>query len=208
MITLTDESSGWDDAKLEKEFKLSRYLSMNNMHLFDRDGHIVRHSSSLSILSEFYNIRLDFYDKRKVGSCSKQICKGADHPSLPVSFSQKYLIDTLSKQLSKLDNQVRFILAVIKKELVVSNRKKTELLAELEKKGFDKFENDAKDKKSRLSGKKAAKGTDGDDEDDGDDEGSTKQSKKTETGYNYLLTMPIWNLTAERVSASALPLFF
>lgn len=39
---------------------------MNNMHLFDREGRITRHSSSVSILAEFYNIRLEFYEKRKV----------------------------------------------------------------------------------------------------------------------------------------------
>jgi len=96
----------------------------------------------------------------------------------------------LEKQLSKLDNQVRFILCVINKEIIVNNRKKAALLKELEQKGFDKFENDSKAKKSRLPGESK--------QDDGE-EGQDEATGKATIGYNYLLAMPIWNLTMERV---------
>lgn len=72
-------------------------------------------------------------------------------------------------------------------------------MAELEKKGFDKFVNDAKVKKSRLSGKI----TKADDDEDGDDNQEDSGKKgKIENGYNYLLSMPIWSLTMERVRRS------
>ncbi len=66
MITLTDEASVFDDSEIEKQFKLSKYISMNNMHLFDRNGHIARYGSCMSVLQEFYDVRLEFYEKRKV----------------------------------------------------------------------------------------------------------------------------------------------
>lgn len=81
---------------------------------------------------------------------------------------------------------------------MVNNRKKVDLLKQLEDMGFDKFENDAKEKKKKATSGKAKKG---DAEDDDDEEGDSKSIKKAETGYNYLLGMPIWNLTMERVCA-------
>ncbi len=66
VITLTEESANWDDKEIEKNMKLSKFISMNNMHLFDPSGHIRRYDSPSAILEEFYNLRLDFYDKRKV----------------------------------------------------------------------------------------------------------------------------------------------
>jgi DNA topoisomerase-2 len=77
---------------------------------------------------------------------------------------------------------------------VVNNRKKVDLLKQLEEMGFDKLANDAKEKK-----KKAAKAKKGATDDDDEEENESKAVKKAETGYNYLLSMPIWNLTMERV---------
>jgi len=96
----------------------------------------------------------------------------------------------LQRQLSKLDNQVRFILAVIEGKLQVNNRKKADLYVQLEKEGYDKFEDEKKNKnkakKDEKKGKKKAK-TGG------------KEEKKSTIGYNYLLSMPIWSLTKEKV---------
>ena len=85
---------------------------------------------------------------------------------------------------------------------MVNNRKKVDLLKQLEDMGFDKFENDAKEKKKKKA--TSGKAKKGDAEDDDDEEGDSKSIKKAETGYNYLLGMPIWNLTMERVCAPLL----
>jgi DNA topoisomerase-2 len=64
----------------------------------------------------FCGVRLDFYEKRKMN-----------------------LLNKLTEEWEKLDNKVRFIIAVVNGSLVVSNRKKAELLAELKSKGFKTF---------------------------------------------------------------------
>ena len=66
IITLTDAATKLPEAKFEKTFKLFTYLSLNNMHLFASNGTIYRYDSVSDILKEFYNLRLEYYDKRKV----------------------------------------------------------------------------------------------------------------------------------------------
>jgi DNA topoisomerase-2 len=51
---------------LHKTLKLSSSISTSNMTLFDEHARIVKHESPVDILTAFYNIRLDFYEKRKV----------------------------------------------------------------------------------------------------------------------------------------------
>ncbi len=87
---------------------------------------------------------------------------------------------------SILDNKARFVEEVCRGDLVVSNRKKDELLADLVERGYD------------LSSK---------DEDDANDDGVSEQVDVSEDetpdaelakGYEYLLGMKIWSLTFER----------
>ena len=78
--------------------------------------------------------------------------------------------------------QVRFIQDIIKGNLTVTNRKKVDILSELREKNFKEFSND---KKGRQV-------------DDDDEESPAVSGSK---GYDYLLGMKIWTLTAERVAA-------
>ena len=83
------------------------------MTLFDAHGRIMKHESPEDILTSFYSLRLDYYQKRK-----------------------NYLSDQLTSQWSKLDNRVRFVLAVINNKLKISNVKKDILIATLQKEGY------------------------------------------------------------------------
>lgn len=47
-------------------FKLSSSISTSNMMLFDTNGKIKKYSTPEEILDEFYIVRLNFYQKRKV----------------------------------------------------------------------------------------------------------------------------------------------
>ncbi len=85
-----------------------------------------------------------------------------------------------------MDNKARFVKEVCRGELVVSNRKKHELLADLVERGYD------------LSSKG---------EDDANDDGVSEEIDVMEDetldtelakGYEYLLGMKIWSLTFER----------
>ena len=71
------------------------------------------------------------------------------------------------------------------KELVVSNRKKADIVSELRKKKFRPF---PKVSKAKAAGETEVAADDDDDEGGGAD-----------TDYDYLLGMPIWSLTKEKV---------
>lgn len=78
------------------------------------------------------------------------------------------MLSDMNRMLLKLTNQARFIKMIVDKELIVSGRKRIDIIAELKKKGFDTF--------SKKDETKQA--------DENEDE-------ETETevgdGYNYLL---------------------
>lgn len=49
------------------------------------------------------------------------------------------MLAQLTNELRKLENQVRFIRAVIAKQLVISNRKKADVIADLVAQSYDRF---------------------------------------------------------------------
>lgn len=57
---------------------------------------------------------------------------------------QAVQLQNLQYELLKVDNKVRFILGVVKGEIIVNNRKRAALLAELQTKGFTPFPKKAK----------------------------------------------------------------
>jgi DNA topoisomerase-2 len=85
------------------------------------------------------------------------------------------MLEQLNADWQKLENKVRFITEIIEGTLVVSNRKKPELLAELKKRGYATFY------KGKITGQTVQ-----DDEAQEDDEASGAQ------GYDYLFSMSIW----------------
>jgi len=136
---------------LEKCLKLRSSISISNMMFFDKEGKIKRYGTELELLSEFAALRMEYYQKRK-----------------------DFHVDRLRREKELLDAKVKFILLVVRGELVVGNRKKAELLVDLKQRGF-KSQQQIMDKS-------------------GSDEESAKGN-----GYDYLLGMPIWSLTYERV---------
>jgi DNA topoisomerase II len=58
---------------LETRFKLVSNINTTNMVAFDSSGRIRKYGSPEEILQEFYHLRLDFYQKRKVSLCLKWI---------------------------------------------------------------------------------------------------------------------------------------
>lgn len=80
---------------------------------------------------------------------------------------------------TKADNRVRFVLEIIARTLIVQNRPKKEIVAELKRKDYQPFY-------------KTATANDGDENED-------EEPSSSDHGYDYLLSMPIWNLTKEKV---------
>jgi len=143
-----------------RKLKLESTISTNNMMLFNTAGQITKYTGAAEIIHEYFGPRLELYGSRKSAMVAK-----------------------LESEHSKLSNQVRFILAVISQELVVSNRPKTALLDELQAMGYATFSCDKK-------------------EDAADEEGAAQAEAESSTlskGYDYLLSMKLWSLTLERV---------
>ena len=53
---------------LEEKFKLTKSIATSNLVAFGHDGKIAKYNSVSDIMSEFYNVRLQLYIKRKVES--------------------------------------------------------------------------------------------------------------------------------------------
>ena len=82
----------------------------------------------------------------------------------------------------RLTNQARFVQMIVNKDLVVSNRKKTDIIADLRKYKFRPFP------KTRAKTSGETEPAEEDDEEDG-----------TQADFDYLLGMAIWSLTKEKV---------
>jgi DNA topoisomerase II len=153
---------------LVKKFKIDGSTATTNMHAFDTDSKITKYDHALDIMKAFSEVRMEFYEKRKI-----------------------HLANKLSEEWEKLDNRVRFILAVVHGELIVSNRKKKDILAELKSEGYKTF----------FPTKKNSTVVNGDEEDaDEDQSTSISTPDNLDKGYDYLLSMKIWNLTEEKVN--------
>lgn len=116
-------------------FKLSTKLSINNMHLFNKEGKIKKYKSIDEIQIEFFNERLKFYTKRK-----------------------NFILNDLQNKVNKLSEKVRFIKGV-REEKINIKLNSEKVIEILEKMKFLKIENN----------------------------------------YNYLLEIPIKNLTQDNI---------
>lgn len=104
------------------------------------------------------------------------------------------MAEVLTAEWTKLDNKVRFIMDVVEGRLIVSRRKREELLEELEKKGFAPIF-----KSSLIKGTTIDSSYDPESENSSLAQGKAMNSDTSHHGYDYLLSMPIWSLTWERV---------
>lgn len=55
-----------EDMGLLKALKITSNISVNNLVCFDKNGKIKKYESPEEILQEFYDLRLEYYIKRKV----------------------------------------------------------------------------------------------------------------------------------------------
>ena len=81
---------------------------------------------------------------------------------------------------------------IISKELVVSNRKKADIVEDLRQKKFRPFPKVAKAKSAGET----------EDAEGGANDDAEESASGTSTDYDYLLGMAIWSLTKEKVRRS------
>ncbi|UZJ54369.1 hypothetical protein CBS101457_003689 [Exobasidium rhododendri] len=141
-------------------FKLTSQIATSNMVLFDQHGKIKKYTTPEEILDDFFLLRLEYYSKRK-----------------------DYLVDELKTEYERLSNQARFVQMIITKELIVSNRKRNEIVAELRKKDFRPF---AKHVKAKVAA-------------DVEVDDVEEDEPGADNDFDYLLSMAIWSLTKEKV---------
>ena len=113
-----------------------------------------------------------------------------DFYEIRLSFYQKRkdnLTDKLTQEWTRLDNKVKFILEIIESTLELRNRPKKELLADMKERGYTEFPK----KKADAAAAAAAAAT--------QEEDAEELSGPSSDGFDYLLSMPFWSLTMEKV---------
>ncbi|KAF4971902.1 hypothetical protein FSARC_1407 [Fusarium sarcochroum] len=101
---------------------------------------------------------------------------------------KKHWLGVYHADYRKLKNQARFIKEIIDGELVVGKKKKSVLVQELRDRDYEAF--------PRGGDKKKTADEEEEGEEDQDVEGDLDNGARD---YDYLLSMPIWSLTAERL---------
>ncbi|KAK6588270.1 DNA topoisomerase II [Cryptosporidium xiaoi] len=162
---------------IEKVLKLKSTLSTSNMTLFDHNSRIVRYETELDILKEFIPIRLEMYNKRK-----------------------KYLLSKLNYDKYILEQKILFLKLVIGDKIKLSNKNKESLVLELKKnnvksineiKSVTNWDDLKKNEDYELNYNEYS-----------DSEGMMSYIKGEDDEiklYDYLLSMPLWNLTIEKM---------
>ena len=163
-----------DHGGLHKFFKLQKTISTGNMVLFDPNGCLKRYETALDILGDYFHVRLEYYAKRK-----------------------EYLQDLLGAECLKLDNIARFILEKIQGKIKVENLKKKDLIHQLEEKGYDS--DPIKKWKETITKEKGYLHESGHTGEHLIGEADlVTDSARGQSDFNYLLAMPLWNLTLEK----------
>lgn len=161
-ITESDEGITCD----EKNLKLHKPIRTSNMVLFTEQGCLKKFTSPDEIIDAFCNIRFAYYVKRKARQLKE-----------------------LEREIKMLGNKKRFLQevrdGVIKlfEELKggkKQSRKTSDIVEELEEKGYDKDNNQ-------------------EDEDEKKEEEDDEKKTKSGHGYEYLLRLQISSITAEKI---------
>ena len=134
----------------------SKNLSINNIHLFNKDGAIQKYETAVEIIKEWSETRILKYFERK-----------------------KYQLKNLEKEANILSNKMRFILDVINGNIQIMNKKLSEITL-------------------RLIELKYAPIIDTNEETEKDELSENTDVEINHKHYNYLLKMPISQLTYDR----------
>ena len=104
---------------LEKLLKLYTTNSTSNMHLFDADDTLQKYEKVSDIIDAYYEVRLQLYQTRK-----------------------EYMIDALERELVLLSNKAKYIQENLDGTIDLRKKKKEQVVAMLDEKGYDKIDGD------------------------------------------------------------------
>ncbi|KAJ2609198.1 DNA topoisomerase 2 [Coemansia sp. RSA 1365] len=94
------------------------------------------------------------------------------------------MAEKLGRDLQQADNRARFVMEIIQKKLTVNNRKRVDIIKELRDRGYAPMPREVK---AAVAG------------DIDSAQAADAADKEEASDYDYLLSMPIWNLTMEKV---------
>lgn len=97
-----------DERKLYDTFHLVKSLP-EVLCCIDENNRVKEFNSIQEILDMFISIRLKFYDKRK-----------------------KYILESLKSKISELVSKYTFVLGIVKKTIIVSNKKKDDIIKQID----------------------------------------------------------------------------
>ncbi|KAG0265402.1 DNA topoisomerase 2 [Mortierella polycephala] len=187
-ISGTEKTPAWikdyrDDGTLSK-IDLTITLTQDQMRKARAEG-LESKFKLVSSVSTSNMVCFDPHGRIKKYSTPEEIVQ--EFYDLRLTFYRKrkeYLVDVYTKQWQRIDNKVRFILMIISGELVVQNRKKALIVEDMVLKGF----NSSAELDVEF--------------DNGNDSPDPEELKvKIENGniFDYLLKLPIWSMTFEKV---------
>jgi len=179
-VKLTEESyknvSTISKDDLLRIFKLTTQISNSNMVLFDPNNKIKKYSNIYEIIDEFYNIRLDFYSKRR------------DH--LLSKLKYKLELNTIKHNFIKmmLSGTVSFL--NMSKNEVCNNLRERGFLSnsDMKKKYVNAFKINSTDIIVESLNEK------------GEEIPHENVTSHSLSDYDYLMSMNIWSLTKDRVA--------
>ncbi|CAH1979739.1 unnamed protein product [Acanthoscelides obtectus] len=190
ITTLPGQLREMEREGLHKVFKLQSMIGTGSMCAFDEYGSLKRYDSVMVILQEFYQLRLTYYQKRKV-----------------------FLEGMLQAEADRLTDQARFIMEKCNGELVVENKKRKVIVEELIRRGY-KPDSVMEWKKKNMeaeeeeeSSEAAAEATESQEEETEVESEAAKKKKNAPMSekthpdtkkFDYLLGMSMWMLTDER----------
>ena len=102
--------------ELENRLKLTTSISTSNIIAFDEDCKIRKFTSVEELLDRWYGVRLGIYVKRRA-----------------------HLLSKLKKELDIIKYKVQFIMEIVDVKRVINNKKKSTIIADLEKDKYPKF---------------------------------------------------------------------
>lgn len=122
---------------LEKTLRLTKSFGTNNMYLFSDDLILTKYRSATDILLDFYDLRIDFYQKRKI-----------------------YIVKQLQNELTLLNSKIRFINEYINGELDINRRNKEYIVNLLETRNYPKLKSDINDNSNQEDSTEGSKSFD------------------------------------------------
>jgi DNA topoisomerase-2 len=161
--------------KFEQLFKMSssKNLSINNIHLFNKNGAIQKYDNTTEIIKEWSKTRILKYIERKA-----------------------YQIKILEKDFLLLSAKIRFIIDVISGNIQIMNKKLTDIAKRLIELKYPRINTDTATN-IVVAGNIDKDASDGS-EDASEVSGDATDGNKDIKDFNYLLKMPISQLTYDR----------